>query len=73
MNPTYKRKFPTNREFSKRLKFNNYEFILKSVFDSYFDEEPEFNFNEVVNQRLNNIDDQMCTTTDACRSTEPSL
>lgn len=55
--PTYKRKFPTNREFSKKLKFNNYEFILRSIFDNYYDEDPEFTFNQAVAAKLNNIQD----------------
>lgn len=51
----YKRKFPTNREFSKKLKFNNYEFILKSIFDSYYDDEHQFHFNKAVAKKLNQI------------------
>lgn len=34
MDKSYKRIYPTNREFKKSFKFNNYMYTLRSIFDS---------------------------------------
>lgn len=44
MDKSYKRIYPTNREFIKRLKHNNFEYVLRSIYDS----DDKYDFNAAV-------------------------